>query len=117
VLPNKHISNEVILIMVNKTMEWHVFLAFVKTIMITTIFDIWMSEGGFDIFFLVVNYINKQLEPCHFILSIYEVHKTLGIAMVMGQSTIGVPKKTISFFIQWTPSLKTLRCNLMAHSY
>jgi hypothetical protein len=36
VFPNKHLSNEVILIMVNKIMEWHVFITLVETIMITT---------------------------------------------------------------------------------
>jgi hypothetical protein len=33
----------------------------------------------------------------------------------MGKNMVGVPKRTIPFYIQWTPSFKTC-CNLMAHS-
>jgi hypothetical protein len=36
---------------------------------------------------------------------------------ILGQNTIGIPKRIVSFCSQWTPSLKTCRCNLMAHSY
>jgi hypothetical protein len=35
---------------------------------------------------------------------------------LLDQSMVGVPKRTISFYIPWTPSFKTC-CNLMAYSY
>jgi hypothetical protein len=34
-------------------------------------------------FTLVVNYINKRWEPCHVIMTIFEVHETLGVAMAI----------------------------------
>jgi len=46
--------------MVNKTMEHRIFLAFNEAITIITTFDLWMSQGGFDTFDLVVNYINSN---------------------------------------------------------
>jgi hypothetical protein len=50
--------------MVNKTMEQHVFLTLIEATMVTIAFDLWMSQGGFNIFSLVVNYTNKKWEPC-----------------------------------------------------
>jgi hypothetical protein len=54
--------------MVNKTMEQHVFLAFIGVNVIIATFNLWMSQS--DFFSLVVNYI-KKLEPCHVT---FEVH-------------------------------------------
>ncbi len=75
--PNKQqFSNNVVASMVNKTMECHVFLTFVDAIIVITTFDLWMFQGGFDMFILVVNYINKKWEPCHVIMGVFEVHET-----------------------------------------
>jgi len=52
--------------------------------------------------------------------SIYEWTSNMFInlcqTIVMGQTMVGVLKRTVSFCIKWTPSLKTCY-NLMAHSY
>jgi hypothetical protein len=40
-------------------MERYVFLALDEATMLITTFDLWMSQGGFGTFALVVNYINK----------------------------------------------------------
>jgi hypothetical protein len=69
--------------MVNKTMEHHVFPTFVDATIVITTFDLWMSQGGFDMFVLVVNYINKKWEPCHVIAIIFYVHETLRVAMAI----------------------------------
>jgi hypothetical protein len=69
--------------MVNKTMEHHVFLALIKTNIVTTTFDLWVSWVRFDIFALVVNYINKNWQPYHIAKGIFEVVKTMGVVMVM----------------------------------
>jgi hypothetical protein len=50
--------------MVNKTMERHVLLTFTNTTTVIATFDLWMFQGSFDTFALVVNYINKKWEPC-----------------------------------------------------
>jgi hypothetical protein len=59
------------------------FLAFVDAIIVITTFDLWMSGGGFNMFALVVNYINKKWEPCHVTTTIFEVHETLGVPMAI----------------------------------
>jgi len=64
-------------------MEHHVFLTLVDATIVITTFDLWMSQGGFDMFILVMNYINKMWEPCHVTVTIFEVHETLGVAMVI----------------------------------
>lgn len=46
-------------------------------------FDLWMSQGGFDAFVLVVNYINKKLIHCHITIRIFEVCGTLRTIMAM----------------------------------
>lgn len=58
-------------------MEEYVFLAFIETNTIIATFDLWMFWGGFDIFTLVVNYINKKWKACHITIGIFEVHKTI----------------------------------------
>ncbi len=45
--------------MVSKTMERYVLPTPAEATMVTTTFDLWMSQGGFGTFALVVNYINK----------------------------------------------------------
>jgi hypothetical protein len=46
-------------------------------------FDFWMSWNKFNTFVLVVNYINKQWELCHFIVDIFEVHNILRTTMAI----------------------------------
>jgi hypothetical protein len=46
--------------MVSKAMEQYLFATLTKATVITTTFDLWMSQGGFDMFVFVVNYINKK---------------------------------------------------------
>ncbi len=69
--------------MINKTMERHALCAFIKVILMTTTFDLWMSHEGFDTFALVVNYIHNNWELCNITISIFKVHETLGTTMVL----------------------------------
>jgi hypothetical protein len=64
-------------------MEHSVFPIFVDAITIIATFDLWMSRGGFYTFALILNYINKTWEPCHVIVGIFEVHKTLRATMAI----------------------------------
>jgi hypothetical protein len=57
-------------------MDCHILHALAKAITMKTTFDLWMSCGGFDIFALVVNYINNKWEPCRIIIGIFKVHQT-----------------------------------------
>lgn len=64
--------------MVSKTMECHVILTLVEATTIITTFDLWMSWTSFATFVFVVNYINKNWQPCHIIMGFFEVHETMG---------------------------------------
>jgi hypothetical protein len=59
--------------MASKTMEHHVLFALIKVSTFTCTFDLWMAKGVFDIFALVVNYINKKWVACHITIGILEV--------------------------------------------
>lgn len=64
-------------------MERHALLALTKTNKVTTTFDLWVSWVGFDIFALVVNYINKNWQPYHIIMGVFEVVETMRVVMAM----------------------------------
>jgi hypothetical protein len=69
--------------MVTKTMERHVLPLFTKTNIVITTFDLWVSWAGFDIFVLVINYINKKWQPYHITMGIFKVPETNGVVMAM----------------------------------
>jgi hypothetical protein len=84
VIPSRRqFSNKVILSMVKKTMEHHFFPTLANAIVVRTTFDLWMSQGSFDKFVMVVNYINKKWEPCHVIMGIFGVHETLKVVIIV----------------------------------
>jgi hypothetical protein len=69
--------------MISKTMEWYVLHTLIEATTITTTIDLCMSQKGFDIFVLVVNYINKKWETCHITIRMFYVHETTRVAMAM----------------------------------
>jgi hypothetical protein len=56
---------EVILVMVRKTMDLYVLFNFVSAIIMATRFDLWMFKGGVDTFVFVINYLNELWTPRH----------------------------------------------------
>ncbi len=46
--------------MVAKTMQNYVFVVLNGYIIVTTSFDLWMSQASFDAFILVVNFVNSK---------------------------------------------------------
>jgi hypothetical protein len=54
---------EVLPIMVKKTMQLHVLLGLAKVTTLLISFDFWMSKGGMDTFALVINYLNESWMP------------------------------------------------------
>jgi len=64
-------------------MEHHVLLALIEVSTFTCTFDLWMAHGGFDMFALVVNYINKKWVAHHIPIGILEVYKTYKATMAM----------------------------------
>jgi hypothetical protein len=43
-------------------------------------FDLWMSQAKYDIFIMVVGFINNSWEPTY-VIGIFEVHNTIGVDM------------------------------------
>jgi len=64
-------------------MERYVLLALTKATTMIAIFDLWMSQGCFDMFMFIINYTNKQWETCHIIVGIFEMHETSSATMVV----------------------------------
>jgi hypothetical protein len=52
----------------------YVFLALNYCIVITTSFHLWMFQVGYDIFALIINFVNKEWLSCHVIMSLFESH-------------------------------------------
>jgi hypothetical protein len=64
-------------------MSWF-YTTIVKATMVTTTFDLLMSQGGFDTFSLTINYIFYYKWPYyHVIVGIFEFHKTLEVSIIM----------------------------------
>jgi hypothetical protein len=72
---------EVILMMVGKTMDLHVLFNLAFAIIMATSFDLWMSKGGANTFAFVFNYLNELWTSMHVIVGWFEVHDTTCISM------------------------------------
>ncbi len=44
----------------------------------TTCFNLWMSKGVYDIFALVINFLDENWEPKKVTISLFETTKTTG---------------------------------------
>jgi hypothetical protein len=47
-------------------------------------FDLWMSKGAYDVFALVINFLNNDWQPKHVTIGLFEVTKTIGQTLVRG---------------------------------
>ncbi len=83
--------------LVTKTMENFVNLILVDCITCTTTFDLWMSQGGNDIFSFVISFINALWQPCHMTI----IENIMGTTMVEQMKDLlgsfGFLNKVISF--------------------
>jgi hypothetical protein len=48
----------------------------------TTCFDLWISKGAYDIFALVINFLDENWQPEKVTISLFEVIETIGQALV-----------------------------------
>jgi hypothetical protein len=53
-------------------MATYVFPTIVQCVIMTTTFDLWMLRSGYDIFALVINFINLSWVPCHIVIGLFE---------------------------------------------
>ncbi len=79
---------EVILVIVRKTMDMHVLLNLAFAIIMATSFDLQMSNGGVGTFAFVINYLNELWTPMHVTICLFEVHDTTWISMVRQLQTL-----------------------------
>jgi hypothetical protein len=77
----KQLVKDHILFMLAKTMDRYVFptLAQCDTAIVT--FDLWMSQMSFDIFALVVNFLNREWVPCHVTIGLFKAPNICGVAL------------------------------------
>jgi len=74
---------EMLTIMVKKTMDHHVLPNLALTTMVSASFDLWMFCGGVNIFALVINFLNDKWVPVHIIVGLFEVNETTKQSMVV----------------------------------
>jgi hypothetical protein len=58
-----------------------VFLAIVQCVTVIATFDLWMSRLGYDMFTLVINFINPSWAPYHIIVRLFEAPDIFGATL------------------------------------
>ncbi len=79
---------QVIPIMVTKTMNLHVLPNVEFETIIFYSFGLWMLRGGMDTFALVSYYLDETWTLKHTTVGLFEVHETIGNAMVLQQQAL-----------------------------
>jgi flagellar biosynthesis/type III secretory pathway M-ring protein FliF/YscJ len=51
--------------MLTKVMKMHILLAIAQCVIAIVTFDLWISKTSFDMFLLVINFINDRWVPYH----------------------------------------------------
>jgi hypothetical protein len=62
-------------------MEQYVLPALALADTVTITFDLWQSRAGHDTFTMVVNFVDKEWEPKHVTIGLFECQKTSGAAL------------------------------------
>jgi len=52
-----------------------------KKISTTTSLDLWMSKGAYDVFALVINFLNNDWQPKHVSIGLFEMTKIIDQAL------------------------------------
>jgi hypothetical protein len=59
-LSKKHFSQEILPRLMERTKQLHVLFALVECHSITSTFDLWVFEGAYDVFALIINFLGKD---------------------------------------------------------
>jgi hypothetical protein len=98
-ISKRQFSQEILLGLVEKTSQQYVFLALEDCCFATTNFDLWMSKGACDVFALVINFLNSDLQPKHVTIGLFEVREITGQTLVKNQTKLwdkyGLKKRII----------------------
>jgi len=68
--------------MLAKVMKMHMLLTITQCVIATTTFDLWMSKTNFDMFVLVISFINDDWVAYHVIVRLFEALYTFGATLV-----------------------------------
>jgi hypothetical protein len=72
VLSKRYFSQDILSRLVEKTNQLYV-LTLVECHFATTTFDHWMFKGAYDVFTLVINFLNSDWQPKHVIIGCRDV--------------------------------------------
>ncbi len=103
--------------LIEKKSQQYVILALVACFSTTTSFDIWMSKGTYDVFALVIIFLNNDWQPKHITIGLFEATQTTGQAlarsltsyqanMVSGKRSSLMLKTKGQISMQWLLHLK-----------
>jgi len=76
-----HLVKEILLRMVSKIMDNHVFLALIHCFICIASFDLWMSHVGYNIL-MVISFIDFAWQCVHIIMGLFEIQNTSGVNIV-----------------------------------
>jgi hypothetical protein len=85
----------------------HVLLSIAQCVIATTTFDFWMPKTSFDMFVLVINFINDDWVPYHVIVRLFEVLNTFGTTLVEQMKYLLVEYQLISKIITYVKDEST----------
>ncbi len=54
----------------------------------TTSFDLWLSKGAYDVFALMINFLNSDWQPKHVTIGLFEAIKIIGQALARSQTKL-----------------------------
>jgi hypothetical protein len=66
----------------DKTSQQYVLLALANCFFAIARFDLWMFEGVYDVFTLMINFLNSDWQPKHVTISLFETIETIGQTLV-----------------------------------
>jgi hypothetical protein len=68
---------------VEKTNELYFVPTLVECHSTTTSFDLWMFKGAYDVFALVINFLNNDCQPKHMTIDLFETIETTRLMLKM----------------------------------
>ncbi len=77
----RQFSQEILLGLVQKTNQHYVFHTLVDCFFTIASFDLWMSKGAYDVFALVINFLNNDWKPKHVTIGLFEMTQTTSQAL------------------------------------
>ena len=84
VFPSRKVfTDEVLPTLVERTLQVYVLPALDSCISAGASFDLWMSKGAYDVFGLVVNFVNSDWEPKHFTIGLFEATEIVSHGMAV----------------------------------